>query len=59
MLGTGADTNGVPPVGTSYHFKELPVEEVAEKKPVRKPTPPPPPVEEDEDDSIGWMNEED
>jgi hypothetical protein len=45
-----------------YHVsppKSEPVEEVAEKKPVRKPTPPPPPVEEDEDDSIGWMNEED
>ena len=45
-----------------YHVsppKSEPVEEVSEKKPVRKPTPPPPPVEEDEDDSIGWMNEED
>lgn len=38
--------------------KSAPVEDVAEKKTVKKPTPPPA-DDDDDDDSIGWMNEED
>jgi hypothetical protein len=53
----------IEPDVKGYHVsppKSAPVEEVAEKKPVKKPTPPPPPVEdEDDEDSLGWMNEED
>jgi hypothetical protein len=39
--------------------KSAPVEDVVEKKTVKKPTPPPPADEDEDDDSIGWMNEED